>query len=115
MKKKTQRFSWIVRLFQDLKELEIDAFRRFTQCCVLRLFEPFCLEEKKTAVVDKGRAAKKALTQPENKVFKQLPTFERHIKVFKELGFTVDLSHAVFLKSNFEPKILAVIGKNQRN
>jgi hypothetical protein len=42
--------------------------------------------------VDKGRAAK-ALTQPENKVFKQLPTmFERHIKVFKELGFTVDLS-----------------------
>jgi hypothetical protein len=49
--------------------------------------------------------AKKALTQPENKVFKQLPTmFERHIKVFKELGFTVDLSQPDFLKSNFEPR-----------
>jgi hypothetical protein len=50
------------------------------------LFERFCPERKKNATVDKGRAAKKALTQPENKVFKQLPTmFERHIKVFKEL------------------------------
>jgi hypothetical protein len=50
----------------------------------------------KNATVDKGRAAKKALTQPENKVFKQLPTmFERHIKVFKELGFTVDLSQQI--------------------
>jgi hypothetical protein len=56
-----------------------------------KVVRTFCPEEKKTAVVDKGRAAKKALTQPENKVFKQLPTFERHIKVFKELGFTVDL------------------------
>jgi hypothetical protein len=41
--------------------------------CVLRLFERFCPERKKNATVDKGRAAKKALTQPENKVFKQLP------------------------------------------
>jgi hypothetical protein len=40
--------------------------------------------------VDKGRAAK-ALTT-ENKVFKPSTMFERHIKVFKELGFTVDLS-----------------------
>jgi hypothetical protein len=55
------------------------------------LFERFCPERKKNATVDKGRAAKKALTT--RKVFKQLPTmFERHIKVFKELGFTVDLS-----------------------
>jgi hypothetical protein len=30
--------------------------------------------------------------------------FERHIKVFKELGFTVDLSQPDFLKSNFEPR-----------
>jgi hypothetical protein len=68
------------------------------------LFERFCPERKKMPQWIKERA-KKALTQPENKVFKQLPTmFERHIKVFKELGFTVDLSQPDFLKSNFEPR-----------
>jgi hypothetical protein len=83
----------LLRLFQDLKELEIDAFADLHN--VLRSnVRTFCPERKKNATVDKGRAAKSI--EPENKVFKQLPTmFERHIKVFKELGFTVDLSQQI--------------------
>jgi ADP-heptose:LPS heptosyltransferase len=56
------------------------------------------------------------LTQPENKVFKQLPTmFERHVKVFEQLGFTVDLSQAVFpKKAVLSPEILAVIGEKSQ-
>jgi ADP-heptose:LPS heptosyltransferase len=77
----------------------------------------FALSGKKTASVDKGRADKKTLTQPEYKVFKQLPTmFERHVKVFEELGFTVDLSQPEFpVKAFLIPEIQALIGeKNQK-
>ena len=117
-KERHKGFLGLLRLFQDLKELEIDAFadlHNVLRSKVVRTL--FALSGKKNATVDKGRAAKKALTQPENKVFKQLPTmFERHIKVFKELGFKVDLSQPDFPeKAILSPKILAVIGeKNQK-
>ena len=117
-KERHKGFLGLLRLFQDLKELEIDAFadlHNVLRSKVVRTL--FALSGKKNATVDKGRAAKKALTQPENKVFKQLPTmFERHIKVFKELGFTVDLSQPDFPeKVILSPEILAVIGeKNQK-
>jgi ADP-heptose:LPS heptosyltransferase len=80
----------------------------------------FALSGKKTASVDKGRAEKKALTQPENKVFKQLPTmFERHVKVFEQLGFMVDLSSrsvgTLFpKKAVLSPEILTLIGTNHQ-
>jgi ADP-heptose:LPS heptosyltransferase len=76
----------------------------------------FALSGKKTASVDKGRAEKKALTQPENKVFKQLPTmFERHSNVFNELGFTVDLSHPVFpKKAVLDKEISNILGENNK-
>ena len=117
-KERHKGFLGLLRLFQDLKELEIDAFadlHNVLRSKVVRTL--FALSGKKNATVDKGRAAKKALTQPKNKVFKQLPTmFERHIKVFKELGFTVDLSQPDFPeKVILSPEILAVIGeKNQK-
>ncbi|PWS31181.1 glycosyltransferase family 9 protein [Pedobacter paludis] len=44
--------------------------------------------------IDKGRAEKKALTRTTNKIFKPLrPTVERYADVFRELGFTIRLSH----------------------
>jgi hypothetical protein len=50
------------------------------------------------------------LTQPENKVFKQLPTmFERHNKVFEELGLQLILSCS-FPEKAIGPA-LAVISK----
>ncbi|MDI6045530.1 glycosyltransferase family 9 protein [Flavobacterium yafengii] len=108
----------LLRLFQDLKRLNIDAFADLHNVLRSKIIRNlFALSGKKVASVDKGRAEKKALTQSENKVFQQLPTmFERHVKVFEQLGFTFDLSHAVFPeKAILSPEILAIIGdKNQK-
>ncbi|MDZ4330253.1 MAG: glycosyltransferase family 9 protein, partial [Flavobacterium sp.] len=110
-----------LRLFQDLKGLNIDAFADLHNVLRSKIIRNlFALSGKKTASVDKGRAEKKALTQPENKVFKQLPTmFERQVKVFEQLGFTVDLSSrsvgTVFpKKAVLSPEILAVIGEKNK-
>ncbi|MFV8345507.1 glycosyltransferase family 9 protein [Flavobacterium sp. ZB4P13] len=121
-KEKHKGFLGLLRLFQDLKRLEIDAFADLHNVLRSKIVRNlFALSGKKTASVDKGRAEKKSLTQPENKVFKQLPTmFERHVKVFEQLGFTVDLSSrsvgTVFPeKAVLSPEILAIIGdKNQK-
>ena len=108
----------LLRLFQDLKRLNIDAFADLHNVLRSKVIRNlFALSGKKTALVDKGRADKKTLTQPEYKVFKQLPTmFERHVKVFEELGFTVDLSQPEFpVKAFLIPEIQALIGeKNQK-
>ena len=110
-------FLGLLRLFQDLKGLNIDAFADLHNVLRSKIIRNlFALSGKKTALVDKGRAEKKALTQPENKVFKQLPTmFERHVKVFEQLGFTVDLSQAFFPeKAVLSPEILAIIGEKSQ-
>lgn len=87
-------FLGLLRLFQDLKALHIDAFadlHNVLRSKVVRTL--FTLSGKKTAQVDKARAEKAALTRAENKIFKPLTTiFERQVKVFQQLGFTVDLS-----------------------
>ena len=106
----------LLRLFQDLKGLNIDAFADLHNVLRSKIIRNlFALSGKKTASVDKGRAEKKALTQSENKVFQQLPTmFERHVKVFEQLGFTVDLSHVVFPeKAVLSTEIVKLTG--QRN
>lgn len=42
--------------------------------------------------IDKGRNAKKALTRPQNKIFKALPsTFERYAEVLGKLGYPIEL------------------------
>lgn len=105
-KKRHKGFLGLLRLFQDLKTLNIDAFadlHNVLRSKVVRTL--FALSGKKTASVDKGRAEKAALTRPENKIFKPLTTmFERHVKVFEKLGCTVDLSNPIFPKK-------AVLGK----
>jgi len=91
-------FLGLIRLFQNLRVLKIDAFadlHNVLRSKVIRTF--FALNGKKTAFVDKGRAEKVALTRSENKVFKPLPTmFERHSSVFQQLGFSIDLSIPIF-------------------
>jgi ADP-heptose:LPS heptosyltransferase len=77
----------------------------------------FALSGKKRATVDKGREGKKELTRSKNKIFKPLPTmFERHAKVFEELGFSLDLSNPEFPeKANLSSDILEIIGnQNQK-
>jgi len=114
-KKRHKGFLGLLQLFQDLKALHIDAFadlHNVLRSKVVRTL--FALTGKKTAYVDKGRAEKAALTRSENKIFKPLTTmFERHAKVFEELGFTVDLSNPIFPpKAILENETNVLIGEN---
>ena len=97
-KNRHKGFIGLLRLFQDLKALNIDAFadlHNVLRSKVVRTL--FALSGKKTAFVDKARAEKAALTRAENKIFQPLTTmFERHAKVFEELGFEIDLSNPTF-------------------
>ncbi|KAB1157042.1 glycosyltransferase family 9 protein [Flavobacterium luteum] len=113
-KKRHKGFFGLLRLFQDLRVLQIDAFadlHNVLRSKVIRTL--FAWSGKITATVDKGRAEKKALTRAKNKIFKPLPTlFERHVKVFNILGFTVDLSNPIFpLKQTLDSETIHLIGE----
>ncbi len=114
-KERHKGFLGLLCLFQDVKKLKIDAFadlHNVLRSKVVSLL--FALSGKKRATVDKGREGKKELTRAENKIFKQLPTmFERHAKVFEELGFPLDLSHPEFpKKAILGAEITELIGEN---
>ncbi len=116
-KERHKGFFGLLRLFQDLKTLHIDAFadlHNVLRSKVVRTL--FALSGKKTASVDKGREEKKALTRPENKIFKPLTTmFERHVKVFEQLGFPVDLSNPIFPKTAIlDKEIIDIVGDSNQ-
>ena len=116
-KQRHKGFLGLLRLFQDLKVLNIDAFadlHNVLRSKVVRTL--FALSGKKIASVDKGREEKAALTRAENKIFKPLTTmFERHVKVFQQLGFTVDLSNPIFPeKAVLSNDILKMLVKNEK-
>ncbi len=100
----------LYQLSKELKQLNINAvadIHNVLRSKMLRFF--FSLKRIKSAVIDKGRAEKKALTSTTNKVFKQLKTsHERYADVFRELGFTIDLTNPEFPKkkelTNFLPE-----------
>ncbi|WP_348800208.1 glycosyltransferase family 9 protein [Flavobacterium adhaerens] len=114
-KERHKGFKGLLCLYQDLKVLNIDAFadlHNVLRSKVVRTL--FALSGKKVAAVDKGRDEKKQLTRSENKIFKPLTTmFERHVKVFEQLGFSVDLSNPVFPeKARLDNDIKELIGDN---
>lgn len=83
-------FFGLIRLFKELKSLQPTHFADFHNVLrskVIRLlFSVFT--SVKIAVIDKGRAEKRALTREKNKVFKQLKTsHQRYADVLIELGF----------------------------
>ncbi|OXA69213.1 ADP-heptose--LPS heptosyltransferase RfaF [Flavobacterium aquatile LMG 4008 = ATCC 11947] len=98
VKKRHKGFWGLLKLFPDLKKLNIDAVADLHN--VLRskfIRKLFALNGKQVAFTDKGRKEKAALTSLENKEFKQLKSmFERHIETFNKLGFSIDLSHPNF-------------------
>jgi ADP-heptose:LPS heptosyltransferase len=91
-------FIGLLRLFSDIQKLNIDAvadLHNVLRSKVIRTL--FRLFGKKVAFTDKGRAEKKALTRPKNKIFKPLKTmFERHQETFVKLGFQINLENPVF-------------------
>lgn len=121
-KERHKGFTGLLKLFSDVKKLKIDAFADLHNVLRSKIVSLlFALSGKKRATVDKGREGKKELTRAENKIFKQLPTmFERHSKVFEELGFPLDLSSRSVgttfpEKANLSVDILEIIGdQNQK-
>ena len=112
-KVKHKGFLGLVRLFNELRKRDIDAFadlHNVLRSKVVRTL--FALSGKKVAAVDKGRQGKKALTRAEAKVFEPLPTmFENHIKVFTQLGLSVDLNNPVFPeKATLSDDLSAMVG-----
>jgi ADP-heptose:LPS heptosyltransferase len=117
-KQRHKGFLGLLRLYQDLKALHIDAFadlHNVLRSKVVRAL--FAMSGKKTAFVDKGRDEKAALTRTENKIFTPLTTmFERHVKVFQQLGFRVDLSNPIFPeKAVLDKELIQLIGENNQN
>ena len=114
-KKRHKGFLGLIRLFLDLKQLDIHAFADLHNVLRSKIVRTlFAINGKKSAFVDKGRKEKKALMRAENKIFKPLPTmFERHVAVFEQLGFTVNLSNPIFPpKQTLDSETIHLIGEN---
>lgn len=85
----------LYRLFKALRsQYRIAAVADLHQVLrsqIVRTF--FRLTGRKVAVIDKGRAEKKALAAKENKVLRPLrSTIERYADVFRSLGYEVDMN-----------------------
>lgn len=98
LKEKHKGFIGLLKLFSEIKKLQIDYvadLHNVLRSKVLRTL--FLLSGKKVSATDKGRAAKKALTRSENKVFKPVKSmFQNHVETFAKLGFEIDLSNPKF-------------------
>lgn len=88
----------LTKLYTDLKNRKVGALADLHNVLRSKIVRSFFVGSgKPTANIDKGRSEKKALTRLENKVFKPLrPTVERYADVFRELGFSLDLSEPEF-------------------
>ena len=118
LKERHKGFLGLLRLFSDLRKLQIDVvadLHNVLRSKVVRTL--FLLSGKKVAATDKGRAEKKALTSLTNKVFAPVkPMVERHVETLKQLGFSVDLMNPQFPeKAILSDEILSITGtKNQK-
>lgn len=92
----------LFRLYRELKSQNFDSvadLHNVLRTKILRRF--FGFHSVKMAVLDKGRVERKALIQKENKVRKPIRLMvERYADVFRELGFSVNLSHQLPTNSN---------------
>lgn len=109
-------FLGLLKLFSDLKKLNIDAvadLHNVLRSQIIRTL--FALSGKKVAATDKGRAEKSALTCAENKVFSPIKTMvERHVDTFRKLGFSVDLTNHKFpKKALLSSEIIAITGEKE--
>ena len=115
-KERHKGFLGLLRLFQDVRALQVDAFADLHNVLRSQIIRNlFLVTGKKVAAVDKGRAGKKELTRADSKVFQQLPTmFERHAEVFKTLGYPIDLSLELEFpqKTVLSAEITDLIGEN---
>ena len=116
LKRRHKGFLGLMRLFLDLKKLNIDAVADLHNVLRSKIIRNlFAVTGKKTAATNKGRAEKKALVRFENKIFKPLKTmFQRHIETFKKLGIEINVASPNFPKKvGLSTEIKKQIGYNE--
>lgn len=98
LKGKHKGIKGLYRLYRELKKIEIDAvadLHNVLRTNVLRFF--FSFSGILFRQINKGRAEKRDLTRPNNKIFKQLRlSYLRYADVFEQLGFPIDMSELYF-------------------
>ena len=89
--------SGLYQLYQELRRYKPDAIADLHDNLRSRAISTFFrLTGTKIRRIDKGRAEKKALTRANKKIFKPLrQTVERYADVFRELKFSIKLSHQI--------------------
>ncbi|WP_329806795.1 glycosyltransferase family 9 protein [Flavobacterium facile] len=118
LKERHKGFLGLLRLFSDLRKLNIDAvadLHNVLRSKVVRTL--FTLSGKKVAATDKGRKDKKELTKLAIKTISPTKSmFDRHCETFEKLGFPLDLNLPTFSeKAILSEEIFAITGKKEGN
>ena len=119
LKEKHKGAAGIYTLFKELKHAySFDAvadLHSVLRSALLRSF--FKLSGTTTAVIDKGRREKKALTQKENKILQQLTTtHERYAQVLRKTGVDIQLSNTapIYKKQIAPPPLLQIMQEGKK-
>ena len=118
LKERHKGFLGLLRLFFDLRKLNIDAVADLHNVLRSKIITIlFALNGKKVAALDKGRKDKKALTKLAIKTISPIKTmFDRHCETFEKLGFPLHLETPVFPeKAILSEEIIKITGKKQEN
>lgn len=98
LKERHKGFLGLLRLFSDLRKLNIDAvadLHNVLRSKVVRNL--FALAGKKVAATDKGRKDKRELTKLAVKIISPTKSmFQRHVETFQKLGFPIHLEKPIF-------------------
>ncbi len=118
LKERHKGFLGLLRLFSDLRKLNIDAvadLHNVLRSKIIRIL--FALNGKKVAATDKGRQEKKALTKLAIKTISPTKTmFDRHCETFEKLGFQINLNNPTFPeKAILSDEIINITGKKEEN
>ncbi len=103
----------LLKLTREIKTLGIDAIADLHNVIRSTIITKYLgVRGIKTAIIDKGRAEKKALTKRDNKNFRQLKsTHQRYADVFSLLGLPIDLGEFIsFPSKDFTPKVMELFG-----
>lgn len=118
LKERHKGFLGLLRLFSDLRKLDIDAVADLHNVLRSKIVRTlFALTGKKVAATDKGRKDKKELTKLEIKTITPTKSmFARHVETFEKLGFPLNLEKPTFPKKTVLPEeILTITGKKEGN
>ncbi|MFY7937913.1 MAG: glycosyltransferase family 9 protein [Flavobacterium sp.] len=118
LKERHKGFLGLLRLFSDLRKLNIDAVADLHNVLRSKIIRTlFALNGKNVAATDKGRQEKKVLTKLTIKAISPTKTmFDRHYETFEKLGFPLHLESPTFPeKSILSEEIINITGKKEEN